>query len=259
MASTTRAWKDGQPGLAPLLDHRLLDMTSTADAARPGYDFIVQGMGGMMDLTAGNRTANRRRSASQWATCFTGLYSRRRDPGRAGATRDHWARGARSTWRCSMRRSLCSPTWRTELFLVSGRLAAGWATPTPIIVPYQVFRAADGPLIIATGNNRQYARSLAGLDSEELADDPAHYVRERGSRAQPRKPSSPWSQTAIEGARGAAGRAIAANVPAGPIYTDRRILRGPAGRSHERCGSICQATGARGGTAPRRARLPIMA
>ena len=80
-------------------------------AARAGYDFIIQGMGGMMDLT-GEPDGEPQKPGVAVADIFTGLYAVIAIQAALRAARDHRARRARSTWRCSTRRSPCSPIRR---------------------------------------------------------------------------------------------------------------------------------------------------
>jgi crotonobetainyl-CoA:carnitine CoA-transferase CaiB-like acyl-CoA transferase len=56
-------------------------------------------------------------------------------------------------------------------FLVSGRSPRRMGNAHPNIVPYQVFEAADGPLIVATGNDRQNRDFCRLIGREDLADD----------------------------------------------------------------------------------------
>ena len=59
-------------------------------------------------------------------------------------------------------------------FLVSGEVPKRLGNAHPNIVPYQVFPAADGHLIVATGNDRQYQKLCAVLGEPGLAEDPAY-------------------------------------------------------------------------------------
>ena len=78
---------------------------------RAGYDFMIQGMGGIMDLT-GAPDGEPQKVGVAFADIFTGLYARHRHPGGAARRASAPARASTSTWRCSTRRSACSPTRR---------------------------------------------------------------------------------------------------------------------------------------------------
>ena len=80
------------------------------DAPRAGYDFMIQGMGGIMDLT-GDPAGEPYKPGVAYADIFTGIYSvSASSPPCAGATRPDLE--PMSTWRCSMFSSPSSPTRR---------------------------------------------------------------------------------------------------------------------------------------------------
>jgi crotonobetainyl-CoA:carnitine CoA-transferase CaiB-like acyl-CoA transferase len=56
--------------------------------------------------------------------------------------------------------------------LVSGREAGRWGNGHPNLVPYQLFHAADRPLVIAVGNDGQWMAACRALSLDVLADDP---------------------------------------------------------------------------------------
>ena len=79
-------------------------------ATRPGYDFIIQGMGGIMDLT-GAPDGEPQKSGVAFADIFTGLYAVIAIEA-ALAARERTGEGSISTSRSSTPRSACSPTRR---------------------------------------------------------------------------------------------------------------------------------------------------
>ena len=80
--------------------------------ARAGYDFMIQGMGGIMDLT-GEPDGEPQKIGVAFADIFTGLYAVDRASRPRLRQRDAHRRGrSTSTWRCSTPRSACSPTRR---------------------------------------------------------------------------------------------------------------------------------------------------
>ena len=96
-------------------------------APRAGYDFIIQGMSGMMSIT-GAPAASRRRRASPSPT--SSPASMRSSPSRRRcATPKRPAKASSSTWRCSTRRSRCSPT-RTSTTWSPASRRCRWATRT---------------------------------------------------------------------------------------------------------------------------------
>jgi crotonobetainyl-CoA:carnitine CoA-transferase CaiB-like acyl-CoA transferase len=115
----------------------------------------------------------------------------------------------------------------TSLVNVLGNHLADGREPTrhgnahPNIVPYQAFEAADGPMVVAVGNDAQYARLLAVLD---LEPDPAHATN----------PQRLAAREVVVGRIGAAIRRrsrselldalAAADVPSGPVSTVSEAL-----------------------------------
>ena len=80
-------------------------------------------------------------------------------------------KGATSTWRCSTRRSACSPIRRCFISS-SGNVPQRLGNAHATVVPYQVFPVSDGHIIIACGNDSQFARLAVLLGDPALADEP---------------------------------------------------------------------------------------
>jgi crotonobetainyl-CoA:carnitine CoA-transferase CaiB-like acyl-CoA transferase len=222
-------------------------------AARPGYDFIVQGMGGMMDLT-GEPDGEPQKAGVAVGDIFTGLYA-------VVAIQAALARRAITGLGGEIDMALLDAqvavlAYMANNYFVSGRSPRRMGNAHPNLVPYQVFRAADGPLIIATGNNRQSRDLCRILGLEELADDPRYAANE--DRVRNRGAFIAVLQTAIERREraGLLAALVAANVPAGPIYTIGESFADPQVVARKMRLDL-PATGARGGTAPA-VRLPII-
>ncbi len=143
-------------------------------AGRAGYDYIIQGMGGLMSLTGlpdGQPGGGPMRVGVAVADLFTGMYTanailaalyRRQQTGE-GATIDL----ALFDTQLAMLANQASNA------LVSGKNPGRQGAGHPNIVPYQPFQAADQPIIIAVGNDSQFARLAAIVGHPEWADDPA--------------------------------------------------------------------------------------
>jgi len=193
-------------------------------AARPGYDFIVQGMGGMMDLT-GEPDGEPQKAGVAVGDIFTGLYA-------VVAIQAALARRAITGLGGEIDMALLDAqvavlAYMANNYFVSGRSPRRMGNAHPNLVPYQVFRAADGPLIIATGNNRQSRDLCRILGLEELADDPRYAANE--DRVRNRGAFIAVLQTAIERREraGLLAALVAANVPAGPIYNMDEVFADP--------------------------------
>ncbi|MCG6121751.1 MAG: CoA transferase [Microvirga sp.] len=137
-------------------------------AARAGYDFLVQGMSGIMDLT-GDPAGEPQKIGVAFADIFTGLYGvigimaalRRRDETGVGGHVD-------MSLFDSMTGVLANQAMN---FLVSGKAPTRMGNAHPNIVPYQVFPTSDGHIIIAIGNGGQFRKLVETLGAPELAAD----------------------------------------------------------------------------------------
>ncbi|HMB12206.1 CaiB/BaiF CoA-transferase family protein [Saliniramus sp.] len=138
-------------------------------ASRAGYDFLIQGMGGIMDLT-GDPEGEPQKIGVAFADIFTGLYGvvaiqaalRKRDQTGEGAHID-----------MALLDSLTGVLANQAMnFLVSGRSPTRMGNAHPNIVPYQVFPVSDGHVIIATGNDGQFQRLMEVIGLAEAAADP---------------------------------------------------------------------------------------
>ncbi|MDT0681990.1 CaiB/BaiF CoA-transferase family protein [Roseicyclus sp. F158] len=140
-------------------------------AGQPGYDFLIQGMCGIMDLT-GEPDGEPQKVGVAWIDILTGLY------GVIGiqaalADRDRSGLGQHvdlSLLDCGVGVLANQAT----NFLLGGLLPKRLGNAHPNIVPYQVFPSSDGHLIIACGNDRQFAALCRVLELGGLSDDPAY-------------------------------------------------------------------------------------
>ena len=138
-------------------------------ADRAGYDFMIQGLGGIMDLT-GDPAGEPQKVGVAYADIFTGVYAtvailaalRRRDRTGVGATIDM------ALLDCQV--SILAN--QALNYLVSGVSPQRLGNAHPNIAPYQTFPVADGHLIVAVGNDGQFAKLCAELGCPELAADP---------------------------------------------------------------------------------------
>ncbi len=138
-------------------------------ARRAGYDFIVQGLGGIMDLT-GEPDGEPMKIGVAFADIFTGVYAavailaalRRRDETGEGTHVDM----------ALLDTQVGVLANQAMGYLVSGAIPKRLGNAHPSIVPYQVFPASDGRLIVAVGNDPQFARFATILGAPDLASEP---------------------------------------------------------------------------------------
>jgi len=147
-------------------------------AARPGYDFIIQAMGGLMSLT-GEPDGTPVRAGVAVADLFTGVYA---SAAILAALRGREATGAG----CHIDMALLDVQVamlanQAMNHLVSGEAPGRIGNAHPNIAPYQVFAVADGHLIVAVGNDGQFRRlcALLGLAEEPRFATNADRVRNR--------------------------------------------------------------------------------
>jgi len=194
-------------------------------ADRAGYDYIIQGMGGLMSITGrpdGEAGGGPMRVGVAVVDLFTGLYTcvailaalHRREKTGEGAHIDMALFDAQ----------LAMLANQAANALVSGKDPPRQGNTHPNIVPYQPFDAADQPIIIAVGNERQFAKLAEMCGHPEWTSD--ERFRSNGARVVNRaelvtlvgeciraKPAAEWL-----------GQLEAAGIPAGPINSVTQAL-----------------------------------
>jgi formyl-CoA transferase len=187
-------------------------------ADRAGYDYIIQGMGGLMSITGLPDDApggGPMRVGVAVVDLFTGLYTTVAILAALYA-REKSGEGAHIDM-ALFDTQLAMLANQASNALVSGKDPPRQGNTHPNIVPYQPFDAADQPIIIAIGNDRQFARLAAICGHGEWADDPrftdnAARVANREamialiSESIRARPAAEWLQMLEE-----------AGIPAGPI------------------------------------------
>jgi crotonobetainyl-CoA:carnitine CoA-transferase CaiB-like acyl-CoA transferase len=222
-------------------------------AARAGYDFIIQGMGGMMDLT-GDPDGEPQKSGVAVADIFTALYS-------VVAIQSALVRRAITGQGAYIDMALMDTQVgvlanQALNFLVSGKSPRRLGNAHPNIVPYQVFRVADGHIIIATGNDRQTRDLCRILGLDGLADDPR--FASNADRVANRASFVALLEEACQKVSGAALLAALEKsaVPAGPINSLAQVFADPQVVARDLRIDL-PASGAAGGVVPS-VRAPIL-
>lgn len=217
-------------GLDPdqlLRDHpRLVWCTLTGfgpKSARPGYDFVVQAESGWMAITGepdgrpmkvGVALADVIAGKDAAIAVLAGLLGRGRD-------RPPTERRVFISLAGSAVAALVNVAQNT---LVTGAEARRWGNAHPNLAPYQLFDAADRPVVIAVGNDAQWRSCARALDLESLATDD-RFSTNAGRLAHREALVAAISARVAE--RPAAewlARLAAAGVPAGIVRTVREAL-----------------------------------
>ncbi|HEX8486626.1 CoA transferase [Sphingomonas sp.] len=137
-------------------------------AARAGYDFIIQGMGGAMSIT-GEPDGPPQKSGIAYADVFTGVYA---TVAILAAIERRHASGEGATIDMALLDSQVGVLGNQALnWMASGRVPQRMGNGHVNLAPYQSFPTADGDLIVAVGNDRQFARLCAVLGEPALAQD----------------------------------------------------------------------------------------
>ncbi|MDP5054474.1 MAG: CoA transferase, partial [Congregibacter sp.] len=197
-------------------------------AARPGYDFLVQAMGGLMSVTGqadGKPGAGPQKVGVALTDIMTGLYA---NVGILAALAERERSGlGQQVDLALLDVTVATLANQASNFLVGGITPTRLGNAHPNIVPYQSFAARDREFIVAVGNDSQFAKLLVLLERPDLAAD-ARFAKNAGRVAHreslvPQLADCFASQdaahwlTALE----------AAGIPAGPINTIAEALREP--------------------------------
>jgi crotonobetainyl-CoA:carnitine CoA-transferase CaiB-like acyl-CoA transferase len=192
-------------------------------AHRPGYDYLIQAMGGIMSLT-GEREGEPMKSAVAIADLFSGMYS---VTGILAALRHAERTGEGQHLDISLLD--CQVAMLANLgmnYLVSNERPKRMGNAHASIAPYQVFATGDGHIVLAVGNDGQF-RDFCEVARLTLADDP-RFAR-NSARVTHRDALTEALAPAMRTKTTAAWIAAleAANVPCGPINTLDQVFADP--------------------------------
>jgi crotonobetainyl-CoA:carnitine CoA-transferase CaiB-like acyl-CoA transferase len=140
---------------------------------RPGYDFLLQAMGGLMSVTGepdGVAGGGPMKVGVALTDLLTGMYASTAILA-ALAHRDRTGEGQHVDLSL-LDVQVAALANQAEAYLATGVPPRRLGNAHPSIVPYQAFRTADGHLVLAVGNDGQFARLCAVLGRPDLAADP---------------------------------------------------------------------------------------
>lgn len=193
-------------------------------APRPGYDFLIQAMGGIMHIT-GEPEREPMKIGVAFADVFTGLYA-------VIAIEAALIERARSGLGQHIDMSLLDVMVgvlanQALNYLVSGVSPKRMGNSHPNVVPYQVFPTADGHVVIAVGNDGQFLRLCEVLALPELAADPRYRSNAGRVAARTELVASIAART-IRMTRAELLSALEkAGVPTGPIHDLAEVFADP--------------------------------
>ncbi len=141
-------------------------------AQRAGYDFMIQGIGGIMSVTGqpdGAPGAEPMKVGVAFADIFTGLHA---VIGIEAALFHRERSGEGQYLDLALLDSQVAVLANQALnYLVGGKAPTRLGNAHPNIVPYQTFETANGYIIMAVGTDRQYAEYCAIIGAPHLAED----------------------------------------------------------------------------------------
>jgi crotonobetainyl-CoA:carnitine CoA-transferase CaiB-like acyl-CoA transferase len=193
-------------------------------AQHPGYDFLIQGMCGIMDLT-GEHDGEPQKVGVAWIDVFTGLYG---VIGIQAALAERERSGLGQQVDLALFDVGVAVLANQAMnYLAGGKVPRRMGNTHPNIVPYQVFPASDGHLIIACGNDRQFAALCGLLGLDGLSNDPAYATNP--ARVENRKALSALiaEKTCQRPKRELIADLEKAGVPGGPINTVAEAIDEP--------------------------------
>jgi crotonobetainyl-CoA:carnitine CoA-transferase CaiB-like acyl-CoA transferase len=202
-------------------------------ADRPGYDFVVQAVGGLMSVTGdadadGGHPTKVGVAISDVVTglfatvgILAGLLARRPDGPVGGQRIDV---------------SLLSSTLAVLINQAQNAFTTGSSpgrrgNAHPNIVPYESFSTSDGQIVVAVGSERQWMRFCAAIGAAELAEDPRFATN--GDRVTARATLRPLIAERLAGRSTTDWLAVlgAADVPCGPVTDVLAAFQSPEARA----------------------------
>lgn len=195
----------------------------------PGYDFVFQGMGGLMSITGFPETESGEggpvKVGIAIADLMTGMYATVAIL--SAIERRHVSNRGQYIDMALLDCMVATTSYQAMNYFLSGKVPSALGNAHPNMVPYQVFPCKEGKLILAVGNDGQYASFCRVAGRPDLAEDPRFkYVANRvGHREQlvpvvaeilRQRTAQEWI-AALE----------PANVPCGPIYGLDQVFEDP--------------------------------
>jgi crotonobetainyl-CoA:carnitine CoA-transferase CaiB-like acyl-CoA transferase len=214
MAGLGLAYEDLQPENPGLVYCSITGFGPDQGARLPGYDLLVQALGGLMSIT-GERDRDPQKVGVALVDILTGLFA---TSGILAALRHRDRSGQGQKVEVSLLASLLAALVNQgSAYTAGGVVPHRMGNAHPSISPYELYDARDGQLVIAVGNDRQFRALCETIGRPELAEDARFAtntdrvanrveLREELDRALLEQPAAHWSE-----------RLTAARVPAGPV------------------------------------------
>jgi crotonobetainyl-CoA:carnitine CoA-transferase CaiB-like acyl-CoA transferase len=197
-------------------------------AHRPGYDFIFQGMGGLMSITGerdGEPGAGPQKVGIAVTDVMAGMYASLA----ITAAIAHRERTGEGQYIDMALLDTIVAFGANQIFnyFTSGAVPKRYGNAHANLLPYEVFATADGHVILAAGNDSQFANFCRAAERPELAQDPR--FRTMPDRIRNRAELIPLVRGIMKrrASQDWIARLEAANVPCGPINNYQQVFEDP--------------------------------
>jgi crotonobetainyl-CoA:carnitine CoA-transferase CaiB-like acyl-CoA transferase len=162
-------YDDLAPGNPSLIYSSITGFGRGSGADLPGYDLLIQALGGLMSVT-GSPTGEPQKVGVALVDVLAGLFSAL---GIMAALRHRDQTGEGQRVDVSLLLSiLAALTNQAAAWTVAGEIPTRLGNDHPSVTPYGLLRAADGDLVVAVGNQRQFVAFCEAIGAPEVLDDP---------------------------------------------------------------------------------------
>ncbi len=190
-------------------------------ASEPGYDAMIQASAGLMSIT-GPTDGGPQKVGVAIADIMAGMYAATAVLA-ALQSREHTGKGqyidvplydSQVAWLANQNMN----------FLVGNRVPGRMGTAHPNLVPYQAFQTSDGNLMLAVGNDRQFAACMECMGLAELADKPDYASNPLRVENRAALVDAIQARLATDTTAAWLGKLAERGVPAGPINDLQEVL-----------------------------------
>jgi len=193
-------------------------------AHRAGYDFIIQGMSGLMSIT-GEPDGLPQKSGMAITDIFTGVYA---STAILAAVHQRHQTGVGQHIDMALLDCAVAITGNQAMnYLTTGKAPTRMGNAHPNLTPYEVFECSDGHLIIATGNDGQYQRLCQLLGLEDMATAPEYLKNADRVANRPEMIRRLTGATRLRSRDDLLAACEAHGVPAGPINDMADVMADP--------------------------------
>ncbi|MGR3473146.1 MAG: CaiB/BaiF CoA transferase family protein [Sulfitobacter sp.] len=193
-------------------------------AHRAGYDFIIQGMSGLMSIT-GEPDGQPQKSGMAITDIFTGVYASTAIL--AAVHQRHQTVVGQHIDMALLDCAVAITGNQAMNYLTTGKAPTRMGNAHPNLTPYEVFECSDGHLIIATGNDGQYQRLCQLLGLDDMATAPEYLKNADRVANRPEMIRRLTGATRLRSRDDLLAACEAHGVPAGPINDMSDVMADP--------------------------------